>query len=73
MTKAFQPWGISYRPSSALGWLITGLAVAFLVQVFIAIDRNSHSVSDTFYHFYLYFGVTLLGWDWLARGLATRA
>jgi drug/metabolite transporter (DMT)-like permease len=69
MTHAFQRWGAAYRPVSALGWLITCAAAAFLVQVFVAIDRQSHSVSDTFYSFYVYLGVTFLLWDWLARRL----
>jgi hypothetical protein len=46
------------------GWLGVLLTVVFCVQVFIAVDRHSHSVSDTFYGIFPYvvpaFGI--LGW-----------
>ena len=46
------------------GWLAVLLTVVFCVQVFFAVDRHSHSVSDTFYGIFPYvvpaFGI--LGW-----------
>ncbi len=51
----------------ALGWinsqiawqgvlvtLVALVALAFSLQVFLAVDRNSHSVSDTFYGIFPY-------------------
>ncbi len=67
---AFTPIGPFRRPATALGWIITLMALAFAVQVFWAIDRQSHSVTDTLYGIYPFWGVTFLGWDWLARRLS---
>ena len=68
----FTPLGPTYRPSGLAGWLLTALALAFVLNCFVAIDRNSHSVSDTFYGLFPYAGVTFLLWDWLARRLSGR-
>ena len=68
----FAPLGPTYRPTGVGGWLLTALAVAFVVECFIAIDRHSHSVSDTFYGLFPYAGVTFLLWDQLAQRLAGR-
>ena len=45
----FRPWGWIYRPVSVEGVLVVMIAVAFSVQVFLAVDRHSHSASDTLY------------------------
>jgi hypothetical protein len=44
--------------------LLAGLA--FCVQVFIAIDRNCHSVSDTLYGVFPFFACAFLLFDWIA-------
>ncbi|MCW8807281.1 MAG: hypothetical protein OQK79_04095 [Rhodanobacter sp.] len=63
----FIPWGWCHRPAAVAGWLVTLAAVAYMLHVFLAIDARSHSVSDTLYAVYPQWGVTLLGWDWIAR------
>ena len=63
----FVPMGWLHRPVSAVGWLFTLAALAFTVQVFIAVDARSHSVSDTLYGIFPFWGVTWLAWDWIAR------
>lgn len=45
----FKKFGIVYLPISIIGYLFYLLTVLFCVTVFMAIDRNSHSVSDTLY------------------------
>jgi hypothetical protein len=45
----FRPVRPLFRPASIAGWLISLAALAFCIQTFAAIDRNSHSVSDTLY------------------------
>lgn len=55
------------RVSLRGGWLATLLALAFCVNVSWAVDRHSHSVSDTLYGVIPYFACTFLLWDWLAR------
>jgi hypothetical protein len=43
----FVSWGRSYRPISWQGVTLVVLAAIFCAQVFLAVDRHSHSVSDT--------------------------
>ena len=62
----FRSWGWLYWPVSVAGWVTSCLAIAFCVQVFIAIDRHSHSVSDTLYGVFPYFVCTFLLMEWLA-------
>ncbi|MGO8817164.1 MAG: hypothetical protein ACLQVG_21180 [Terriglobia bacterium] len=40
------------------------LTVVFCLQVFVAVDRHSHSVSDTFYGIFPYVvpALGILGW-----------
>jgi hypothetical protein len=70
--SAFAPLGPSYRPSGAAGWSLTVLALAFIANCFWAIDRHSHSVSDTFYGVFPYAGITFLLWDRLAQFMSRR-
>jgi hypothetical protein len=46
------------------GWVAVLLIAVFCVQVFIAVDRHSHSVSDTFYGMFPYVvpALGILGW-----------
>lgn len=64
------PWfrriGWFHVPVSVPGGIVTVGALAFCVQVFIAIDRNSHSVTDTLYGVYPFIISTLLLLDWVA-------
>ena len=62
----FAPFGWLHRPRSVAGWIVTLAALAYIVQVFIAVDAHAHSVSDTLYAVYPHWGVTFLGWEWLA-------
>ncbi len=63
-------WFRRYRwihvPTSVEGALVTLGAFAFCVQVFLAVDRRSHSVSDTLYGVYPFILPTLLLLDWVA-------
>ncbi len=64
------PWfrrvGWLHVPISVPGVIITVGALAFCVQVFFAVDRQSHSVSDTLYGVYPFILPTLLLLDWVA-------
>jgi drug/metabolite transporter (DMT)-like permease len=62
--KLFKKYGLIFIPTSFLGLILTLLTVIFCVTVFIAIDRNSHSVSDTLYGFFPFFvsAFTILFW-----------
>jgi hypothetical protein len=62
----FRPWGWTYRPVSAVGWLALTAVIVFCVQVFAAVDRHSHSVSDTLYAVFPYFACSFLLLNWIA-------
>jgi len=50
MEKAwFRRFGWFYLPTSVPGAMVFLAAAAFCINVFVAIDRHSHSVSDTLY------------------------
>lgn len=62
----FAPWGWIYRPVSWQGAALLILAGTFCIQVFRAVDRQSHSVSDTLYAVFPYIVPTLVVLNWLA-------
>lgn len=62
----FRPMGLLFRPASIGGWLISLAALAFCVQLFIAVDAHSHSVSDTLYGIFPFWVPTLLALSWIA-------
>ncbi len=65
-TPWFKSWGWLYLPVSPLGFVTTLLPVAFAVNVFVAVDRHSHSNSDTLYDIFPFWVPTFLIWAWLA-------
>jgi hypothetical protein len=65
-TQWFKRLGWFYLPVSLPGAIITLAALAFCVQVFVAIDRHSHSVSDTLYGVFSFFACAFLLFDWIA-------
>ena len=70
----FKPAGtILFVPVSAAGWLLSGAALAFCAQVFWAIDRHSHSVSDTLYGVFPFWAPAFLGLAWIADRTGARA
>jgi hypothetical protein len=62
----FRPWGWIFRPTSWQGFLACLVTLAFCIQVFMAVDQNSHSVSDTLYGVFPYFVPCLMILYWLA-------
>jgi hypothetical protein len=60
----FKKTGWFYIPTSVIGALISLFVIAFCVTVFLAVDRNSHSVSDTLYGIFPFFvsAFTILFW-----------
>jgi hypothetical protein len=63
----FKRMGWFYAPASVVGIIANVLAVLFCVTVFRAVDRHSHSVSDTLYGVFPFFVCTFLMLDWLGR------
>jgi len=68
----FRRFGWFYLPISVPGVIVFLAAVGFCVNAFLAIDRHSHSVSDTLYGVFPFFACAFLLVDWIARS-TTRA
>lgn len=62
----FRSWGWIYRPVAWPAVAILLLAAVFCVQVFVAVDRQSHSVSDTLYGIFPYVVPCLMLVNWVA-------
>jgi hypothetical protein len=62
----FRPTGVLFVPVSAIGWVLCLGAAAFCANTFWAIDRHSHSVTDTLYGIYPFWLPTLLALAWIA-------
>jgi hypothetical protein len=69
-SSLFMRIGWFYLPCSVAGCVLYLLAAGFCATVFVAVDRHSHSVSDTFYGIYPFFVTTFLFLDWIARRLS---
>jgi len=68
----FRSWGWIYKPASIAGWVVVALVAIFCVQVFVAVDRHAHSVSDTLYGIFPYFACAFLLLNWLASKTSDR-
>lgn len=66
-TAWFKSLGWFYRPISLPGWIVSLLALIFCLQVFVAVDRHSHSASDTLYGVFPFFVSVFLLFDWIGR------
>jgi len=69
----FRPAGLLFFPASAIGWALCLGALAFCVNTFWAIDRHSHSVSDTLYGIFPFWVPALLVLAWIADRTGGRA
>ena len=65
-TVWFKRVGWFYLPVSVTGIIIALSALAFCVQVFLAVDRHSHSVSDTLHGIFPFSACAFLLFDWIA-------
>ena len=68
----FKVWGWVYFPVSWQAWVCLALTLLFCLQVFIAVDRHSHSASDTLYGIFPFvvpaFGILL----WVASKTSAK-
>jgi hypothetical protein len=62
----FAPWGWVHRPVSWPGAALVLAVLVFCAQVFLAVDRHSHSVSDTLYGIFPYVIPSLQLLNWVA-------
>lgn len=61
----FVAWGWIYRPITWQGVGLVILTLLFCVQVFVAVDRHSHSASDTLYGIFPYVVPALMLLNWI--------
>jgi hypothetical protein len=66
-TSWFKRFGWFFIPASIPAVVICLAAALFCVTVFQAVDRHSHSVSDTLYGVFPSFACTFLLLDWIGR------
>lgn len=62
----FVPVGWVHRPRSWQGYAVTAAAAVFCAQAFMAIDRHSHSASDTLFGFFPFVVPAFLLVNWIA-------
>ena len=65
--KWFKRTGWFYIPVSIMGFVVTFLAIAFIVPVIMASNRTSHSISDELYQIFVYATCTAFWWKWVAE------
>jgi hypothetical protein len=64
-TKWFKRIGWFHIPTSVAGAFVFLFAGIFCLTLFRAVDRHSHSVSDTLYGVFPFFVCTFLLVDWI--------
>ena len=63
----FKRTGWVYLPVHPLGFLVTILAIVFMVSIVMAVVRNGHSVSDDLYQIFVFATCTAFWWKWVAE------
>jgi hypothetical protein len=71
-TAWFKRAGWFHLPASLPGVVIALAALAFCVQVFVVIDRKSHSASDALYDVFPSFASVFLLFDWIAARMTAK-
>jgi hypothetical protein len=71
-TQWFKRFGWFHVPVSIPGGVVFLLAALFCLTVFRAIDRHSHSVSDTLDGMFPFFVCTFLLLDWIGSRTSDR-
>lgn len=71
-TNWFKTYGWFHLPVSVPGVILHLLAGLFCLSVFLAVDRHSHSVSDTLYGVFPFFSSTFLLLEWIAGKTSTH-
>lgn len=61
----FKRFGWFFLPVSIPGAIVCVAVLAFCAQVFLAVDRHSHSASDTLYGVFPYFACCFFLVDWI--------
>lgn len=70
-TTWFKKFGWIYIPVHFMGLIISLGSIVVAVWFFLAIDKNSHSASDTLINFFVYFTCVAFWWKWIAEKTST--
>lgn len=62
----FKRTGWFYIPVHPMGFVISSLALLFMIPVCLAVFRSGHSVSDDLYEIFVYGSCTAFWWKWVA-------
>jgi hypothetical protein len=74
MTRAwFAKRGWLYRPVSVAGWIVTLITSGLCIWAFLAVDRRSHSVSDTLIGVFPYVALFVIIAGWIASNTCRSA
>jgi hypothetical protein len=57
--------GWVYIPIHPFGFIVSLLAIASMVPVFIAVDKTAHSVTDELYTVFMYATCAAFCWKWI--------
>jgi 4-amino-4-deoxy-L-arabinose transferase-like glycosyltransferase len=71
-TQWFRRFGWFYVPVSVPGMVVWLIAALFCLTVFRAVDRHSHSASDTLYGIFPFFVCAFLLLDWIGSRTSDR-
>lgn len=63
----FKTIGWLYIPIYPMGFIVTLLAIVFMVPVCMTVVRNGHSVTDDLYEIFVYGTCTAFWWKWVAE------
>lgn len=66
----FRPWGWTFRPERWQGWVLCLGFMTFVVHIFMVVDRQSHSITDTLYGIFPYVVPAFLLAQWVAAANA---
>ncbi|MCL5114101.1 MAG: hypothetical protein M1372_03000 [Patescibacteria group bacterium] len=62
----FKKWGWIHRPTSTIGLVITFGVLLLIVWIFMVVDKNSHSASDTLIGTFPWAWIFLATLNWIA-------
>jgi putative effector of murein hydrolase LrgA (UPF0299 family) len=68
----FKKYSWFYIPSSVAGFLIAFITITLNIWFFLAIDRSSHSVSDTLINFFPYCVSFWTVYGWIASNTSGK-
>ena len=68
----FKQMGWIYIPVHPAGFIVTIMAIIFMIPVCMAIVRNGHSVTDDLYSIFVFATCTAFWWKWVAEKTSNK-